>query len=114
MASKLIGMLWNDLKQAIHDVKCSGVAQFKQFCRKDCFIFLHIDVNNLFSVITNALLQFLLSSVAQPVTSFRGRITFFALGQVGLDSIFPLNKLNPHLKMAFCIYSGYVYIKKII
>lgn len=105
-------MLWSDLKQAIHDVKCSGVAQFKQFRRKDCFIFLHSDVNNLFSVITNALLRFLLPSVAQPVISFRGRITCFALGQVGLDNIFPLNKLNPHLKIAFCIYSGYVYIKK--
>lgn len=61
--------------------------QKKYYANKSGLNFLHIDVRESFSVIANALFQFLLLKVAQVVVFNLGAITF-TQGHVGLDIFF--------------------------
>ncbi len=103
----LIEMLWHDLKQSIHARKPSNVAELKQFCKEEWTKFLHSDVKDSLTVISNTWLQLLLQRVAQPVIRFRGQLLFH-VGPGSFGQLFYLNKWNHYFKTAFCIYSGYL------
>ncbi len=67
-----IEMLWHDLKQSFHARKPTNVAELKQFCKEERPEIPPQRCEDSLPVITNAWLQLLLQSVAQPVTRFRG------------------------------------------
>ncbi len=72
-----IEMLWHDLKQSIHALKPSNVAEIKNnSAKRSGPKFLHSDVRDSLPVIANAWLQLLLQRVAQLVIRFRGNYFF--------------------------------------